>query len=137
MTIAPIRIAAALLVRDDRHTLLVRKRGSAIFMQPGGKIDPGEAPRDALRRELREELGLEIDPAGLAYLGRFAAPAANEPGATVDAELFRLAWQAGEVAARAEIEEIAWVDPADPGPRLLTPLTRDHALPLCRAREGC
>lgn len=40
MTIALIRIAAALLVRNDGRTLLVRKRGSASFIQPGGKIDP-------------------------------------------------------------------------------------------------
>lgn len=34
-----IRIAAALLIGTDGRTLLVRKRGTQAFMQPGGKID--------------------------------------------------------------------------------------------------
>jgi 8-oxo-dGTP pyrophosphatase MutT (NUDIX family) len=47
-----LRIAAALLIREDGHTLLVRKRGTTSFMQPGGKIDPGETAQRALVREL-------------------------------------------------------------------------------------
>ncbi|MGB9089319.1 MAG: NUDIX domain-containing protein, partial [Pseudomonas farsensis] len=58
-----IRIAAALLVDPQGRTLLVRKRGTEAFMQPGGKIDAGETPAAALARELHEELGLRIDPA--------------------------------------------------------------------------
>ena len=135
MTPTPIRIAAAIVIRSDRKILLVRKRGSAFFMQPGGKVEGGETPRQALVRELHEELGLDVDSADLAFLGRFAAPAANEPGATVKAELFRLDGVAGAVAAEAEIAEIAWVDPTDTGDRVLAPLTRDHVLPLCRPLE--
>jgi len=37
-----IRIAAALLIEPNGQTLLVRKRGTQAFMQPGGKIDAGE-----------------------------------------------------------------------------------------------
>ncbi|EPM86442.1 NUDIX hydrolase, partial [Pseudomonas syringae pv. actinidiae ICMP 18804] len=36
-----INIAAALLIGADGRTLLVRKRGTQAFMQPGGKIEPG------------------------------------------------------------------------------------------------
>jgi len=43
-----IRIAAALLTDARGRLLLVRKRGTAWFMQPGGKIEPGEQPFDAL-----------------------------------------------------------------------------------------
>lgn len=38
-----IHIASALIVGPDGRTLLVRKRGTRAFQQPGGKIDPGEA----------------------------------------------------------------------------------------------
>jgi ADP-ribose pyrophosphatase YjhB (NUDIX family) len=42
--------------------LLVSKRAAPdVFYLPGGKPDPGEAPLDCLRRELREELGVEAD----------------------------------------------------------------------------
>jgi 8-oxo-dGTP diphosphatase len=130
----PIRIAAALLSRSDGRILLVRKRGSEAFMQPGGKIEPGEAPDAALARELREELGLAIDPRRLVRLGRFSAPAANEPGRIVEAELFRLVIE-DEVNPAAEIEEIVWLDLKEPGRLLLAPLTRDHVLPLHAAAQ--
>ena len=85
-----IRIAAALLIAADGRTLLVRKRGTEAFMQPGGKIEAHEQPLQALVRELQEELGLNVDPAQARYLGAFAAPAANETGFTVEAEVFML-----------------------------------------------
>ena len=56
-----IHIAAALLVGPDGRTLLVRKAGTTAFMQPGGKIEPGETPEQALVREIAEELGLTLD----------------------------------------------------------------------------
>ena len=52
-----IRIAAAVVTDMAGRSLLVRKRGSTIFMQPGGKIESGESALDALTRELREEIG--------------------------------------------------------------------------------
>src|SRR3954453_22864397 len=55
-----ILIAAGLLVGKDDRVLLVRKRGTRAFMQPGGKFEPREAPLAALLRELHEELGLVI-----------------------------------------------------------------------------
>ncbi|MGB8975646.1 MAG: NUDIX domain-containing protein [Pseudomonas capeferrum] len=126
-----IRIAAALLIDPQGRTLLVRKRGTQAFMQPGGKIDAGETPVAALVRELHEELGLRIDPAQAIPLGRFSAPAANEPGHEVQAELFRVD-SAEAVVPAAEIEEVVWLA-ADQAPTLeLAPLTRDLILPLYR-----
>jgi 8-oxo-dGTP pyrophosphatase MutT (NUDIX family) len=122
-----IVIVAALVCRAGR-TVLVRKRGTSVFMQPGGKIEPGEEPPAALLRELQEELGLVLNPSELVYLDSVTAPAANEPGWTVQAELFRV-HITGEVQPGAEIEEILWINPTAPGPVKLAPLTRDHVFP--------
>ena len=127
-----IRIAAALLIDPNGRTLLVRKRGTVAFMQPGGKIEAHEQPVNALARELEEELGLRIDPAQAAYLGQFSAPAVNEPGFIVEAELFLLTIDAN-VSPAAEIEEVQWIDPISDGDLPLAPLTRDVILPFYRA----
>ncbi|MFJ2712124.1 NUDIX domain-containing protein [Pseudomonas sp. NPDC087346] len=127
-----IRIAAALLIRADGKTLLVRKRGTTAFMQPGGKIEAHELPVHALARELEEELGLEIDSAQATFLGQFSAPAANEPGFIVQAEIFQLTIDS-EVCPAAEIEEVLWVDPATDPAVELAPLTRDLILPFYRS----
>lgn len=126
-----IRIAAALLIEPNGQTLLVRKRGTQAFMQPGGKIDAGEQPAEALARELHEELGLIIEPTDAVYLGHFSAPAANEPGFIVEAELFQVTIDE-PVSPAAEIEEVRWIDPATDGDLILAPLTRDLILPFYR-----
>lgn len=126
-----IRIAAAVLIGTDGRTLLVRKRGTQAFMQPGGKIEPHEQPINALARELEEELALTIDPASATYLGHFCAPAVNEPGFEVQAELFLLIIDQ-DVTPAAEIEEVQWIDPSGDGGLVLAPLTRDLILPFYR-----
>lgn len=122
-----IRIAAALILDEAGQTLLVRKRNTRMFMQPGGKIDAGESPVQALVRELHEELQLVIEPFQARLLGEFTAPAANEPGFEVHCTLFEVHTRAA-IEPAAEIEEIVWV--SEPGELALAPLTRDQVWPL-------
>jgi 8-oxo-dGTP pyrophosphatase MutT (NUDIX family) len=124
-----IRIAAAVVLDDDGRILLVRKRGSDFFMQPGGKHEPGEGDLDALKREIREELGSELEAATASSIGRFRAPAANEPGSFVEASLYRVRLR-GPLHPAGEIEELLWVDPKSPGDVRCAPLTRDVVLPM-------
>lgn len=120
------------VIRDEAgRMLLVRKRGTAIFMKPGGKRDGGEDDLTALARELDEELGCRLVSATL--LGRFCAPAANEAGFTVQSATY-LAIVEGEIAAQAEIEELAWIDPAAPPAGMaLAPLLKDEVIPALLA----
>ncbi|WP_413062437.1 NUDIX hydrolase (plasmid) [Sphingomonas carotinifaciens] len=127
-----IRIAAALIDDGQGRTLLVRKAGTRWFMQAGGKIEAGESPLDALCRELHEEIGLSIDHMPARHLGCFTAPAANEPGRSVQAELFHVRI-AHDPAPSLEIEEAVWADQATAETMPLAPLTRDHVLPLFSA----
>ncbi|ERO61070.1 hypothetical protein P308_11095 [Pseudomonas piscis] len=88
----------------------------------------------ALARELEEELGLRIDPAQARYLQQFSAPAANEPGHVVQAEVFLIRIDT-QVTPAAEIEEVRWIDPAGDGDLFLAPLTRDLILPFYRQSQ--
>jgi 8-oxo-dGTP diphosphatase len=132
MDAAPIRIVAALIRDDAGRVLLVRKRGTRAFMQPGGKRDGGEDDVAALSREIAEELGCGVLAASIRSLGEFDAVAANEPGFRVQASLYGVD-VTGEIAPSREIDEMIWVDPAAPPDIILAPLTRDHVLPLARA----
>ena len=64
-------VAVALVDADDRVLIAQRPEGkqfAGLWEFPGGKLEPGERPEDALIRELREELGIEVKAACLAPL---------------------------------------------------------------------
>lgn len=127
-----IRTVAAVIVNDDGCVLVVRKHGSATFIQPGGKRDPGEDSLATLARELDEELGVVLDRGSARRLGEFQAAAVNEPGCTVSGEAF-LVQISGHPVPAAEIAELAWI-PLDPPLTFpLAPLSRQHILPAARA----
>jgi 8-oxo-dGTP diphosphatase len=126
-----ISVVAALIRDEAGRVLLVRKRGTAAFMQPGGKRDAGESDLAALAREIVEELGCCVDQRSARALGVFECASANEPGFNVHATVYAVD-VAGEISARAEIEEASWVDPQALPDLPLAPLTRDHVLPLAQ-----
>src|SRR5882757_7410432 len=108
-----IEIVAALIRDAAGRVLLVRKRGTTAFMQPGGKRDRGEDDIAALAREIDEELGCHLVHGSVRPLGEFDAISANEPGWRVRAFLYEVD-VTGDIVPKAEIEEMAWIDPAAP-----------------------
>jgi len=120
-----IEVVGAVIRDAEGRLLTVRKRGTQHFMLPGGKREPGEDDLAALARELSEELGVRL--AAAEPIGVFEADAANEPGARVRSHPYEVSVE-GDIAAAAELEEIAWVDPARPHVRL-APLLEEHILP--------
>jgi 8-oxo-dGTP diphosphatase len=118
-------IAAAVL--GVRGLLLVSKRAAPeMFYLPGGKPEPGEAPLECLRREIAEELGVEL--ASAAPFADVRAPAALE-----DVEMLMtvfLARLTGVPAPGAEIASLRWW-PHD-STLTLAPAVRDHVIPALR-----
>jgi 8-oxo-dGTP diphosphatase len=127
-----IDIVAALIRDPAGRVLLVRKHGTAAFMQPGGKRNAGEDDARALAREVYEELGCSVVAGSVRWLGAFEAPAAHEPGCRVHAAVYAVE-VAGTIVPQSEIDEIAWVEPGGPCGLALAPLARDHVLPLASA----
>jgi 8-oxo-dGTP diphosphatase len=134
MNAGTIKIVAALICDDAGRVLLVRKRGTTAFMQPGGKRDPGEDDTAALAREITEELGCSVVSASIRPLGEFDAIAANEPGFRVQACLYGVD-VTGDITPGCEIDETIWIDPAAPPDIPLAPLTRERVLPLAAMKR--
>ncbi len=101
-------VVAAALVCDGAvllcHRHPYREWYPNVWDVPGGHIDPGESPLEALVRELREELGIEIDPT------RAVSVLRSSPKPDLDIEIWGVAdWQ-GEItnAEPDEHDEISW-----------------------------
>lgn len=128
-----IYLATALLISPAKNILLVRKHGTRFFMQPGGKRETGETPEQTLERELQEELSLTVSVSAQSHIGRFHAPAANEPDHVIEAELFQLPIQTEVVLPATEIEQVIWINPFHlPNDLPLAPFTKDTVIPLAR-----
>lgn len=105
----PVRVAVAVILRRDGAVLLAQRMAGTPYAGywefPGGKLEPGESAAQALRRELHEELGIEITRATPWLTQRYAYPHAH-----VELEFFRVyAWQ-GEPYGR-DGQSIAWQSP--------------------------
>ncbi|HLJ98552.1 MAG TPA: NUDIX domain-containing protein [Streptosporangiaceae bacterium] len=97
----------------DRRILCARSRGRDVFYIPGGKREPGESPLDALLREVKEELTVDLDPETVRHVGTYEAQA----HAQADGVLVRMtcytADHHGTPTASSEIEELDWLSYAD------------------------
>ena len=128
-------VTASVCVLRDGALLTVRKRGTAMFMLPGGKLEPGESPLECAVREAAEEIGLVLAPEQLIELGDWTAAAANEPGARVRSTVFLTPDGQAAPEPLGEIEELRWAT-LDDRSSDLAPLLVEHVLPALETRLG-
>jgi 8-oxo-dGTP diphosphatase len=101
------QVTAALIEKNGKILLALRKAGKHMGRKwefPGGKIDPGESPAQALRRELAEEFSIQAE------IGQFLGSTRyREKELDLEILLYRASHVAGTFVLR-DHEEIRWVD---------------------------
>lgn len=103
---APIQVAAAVIDSGDLYLITRRKAGThlaGLWEFPGGKCEEGESLKDCLRREVREELGVEItEPVP------FQTVRHDYPEKSVELHFFRCTIKAG-TAQVLGCDDLKWV----------------------------
>ena len=107
----PKQVVAALLLRDGKLLICQRTRHQPMPLKwefPGGKIEAGEQPAEALRRELEEELGIR------ARIGEEVTRLRHDykKGGAVELQFFRVQEYAGEIE-NLVFREVRWVERAE------------------------
>ena len=101
--------AAGIIIRD-RKLLVERSKGKDVFVAPGGKLEPGETPKQAAVRELYEEFQIIINEDDLETFGTFYAEAAgsHNAGKALRMDVFMVK-KFKDITPDNEVEEIRWV----------------------------
>lgn len=104
-------VVAAALARNDGRYLMHRrpptKQHGGLWEFPGGKVEPGESPGNALIRELNEELGVTI-PGGTAYPAAFAQTPGSPEQIGIVILLYTVGEWIGQPRALEPGAEIGW-----------------------------
>ena len=98
---------------EGMKLLGARSRGRQACYLPGGKRDAGESDHEALVREIREELSVDLLPPTIKYEGVFRAQADGKPEGTIVKVTCYAAQFSGQIKPDAEIEEVIWLNYQD------------------------
>ncbi len=113
----------AFIYIKDRKILSTRSKGKDAWYIPGGKREGNESDQQALLREVKEELTVDLKPSTITYLETFKAQAHGKPEGVFVQMTCYTADFTGEIEPSSEIEEIAWLT-SDTDPALLSPVDR-------------
>lgn len=100
----------AFIELQDRKVLETKSRGNDTWYIPGGKRDGQETDEQALIREVKEELNVDIDPATIILYGTFEAQAHGKPEGTVVRMTCYQARYEGTLTPSAEVELMDFFD---------------------------
>lgn len=92
----------------DKQVLVARSKGNDVYYFPGGKREQGETDQEALLREIKEELSIDLIPETLEFINGFTAPAYGQSKGTVLKAACYSGDFRGEIKPAAEIEKTTW-----------------------------
>jgi len=127
-------VVAAVIANARSEVLITQRRADQALPLawefPGGKVEPGESPEVALRREIAEELGVDVEVGRIWDVMFHAYP---------DDDVYMLVYRCrivGDAAPRpVEVKDLAWVAPADLGRYPILPADAPLVTRLCE--EAC
>lgn len=101
---------AGILIKD-RRILVIREAGNDFFIVPGGKIEANENAKQALIRELKEEVGVETKEGELERFGTFKQRPINAEYTEIQVEVFKVnSWDGNPKPSEYGIKELRWID---------------------------
>jgi 8-oxo-dGTP diphosphatase len=127
---------AAVITDDDGQALLIQRRDNQHWEPPGGVLELAETIEDGLRREAREETGLDIEPTALTGVYKNMTR-------DIIALVFRCKATGGSLTVSDEVAAFRWADDTEIAEladeayaiRVLDALHYSHA-PVVRAHDG-
>ena len=104
---------SAWILIENGRILSTKSRGKSVFYLPGGKPEANESPENALVREIKEELTVDLVPETINLMGIFEGQAhGRDVGVKVVMTCFTASYQ-GKLQPANEIAEIAWLQYSD------------------------
>lgn len=97
----------------DKKLLGACSKKKNVYYVPGGKREEGETDKEALTREIKEELDVELIPESLKFINRFKAQAHGKPEGVILQMTCYSGNFKGEINPSSEIKKVAWLTHKD------------------------